>query len=57
MNNILHVSTTPTSYNFPSPYQSQSVATEHSSTCKFHSHKLQKAKYKLSKEERYCVLF
>jgi hypothetical protein len=42
-NTLLHVSLIPTSYKRPSAYQLQRSATEHSSTCKSHSHEPQQA--------------
>jgi hypothetical protein len=59
----------PTRYNRPGIYQLQGSATEHSSTCKSHSHKPQQAQckshshkpqqaqYLLVTEERYLSLF
>jgi hypothetical protein len=43
LSTLLHVSLIPTSHNRPSTYQLQRSATEHSSTCKSHSHKPQQA--------------
>jgi hypothetical protein len=45
------------SYNRPGTYQLQKSATEHSSTCKSHSHKLQQAKYLSVTEEHYWAIF
>jgi hypothetical protein len=42
-----------TSYNRPTTYQLQKNTTEHSSTCKSHSHKLQQAQNPSVTEERY----
>jgi hypothetical protein len=43
LSNLLYVSFIPTSHNRPSTHQLQKSATEHSSTRKFLSHKLQQA--------------
>jgi hypothetical protein len=43
MSTLLHVSLIPTSHNRPSTYQLHKSATEHSSTCKSHSHKPRQA--------------
>jgi hypothetical protein len=45
------------SHNRPSTYQLQRSATEHSSTRKSHSHKLQQAQYLSVTEEGYWALF
>jgi hypothetical protein len=57
LNTLLHESPIPTSHNRPSAYQIQWSATEHSSTCKSHSHKPQQAKCLSDTEERYWTLF
>jgi GTP-sensing pleiotropic transcriptional regulator CodY len=57
LSTLLHVSLIPTSYNRPSTCQLQRSATEHSSTCKSHSHKLQQAQYLPVTEEHYWALF
>jgi hypothetical protein len=53
LNTRIHVSLIPTSHNRTSTYQLQRIATEHSSTCKSHSHKPQQAYYLSVTEERY----
>jgi hypothetical protein len=57
LSTLLHVSLIPTRHNRPSAYQLQRSATEHSSTCKSHSHKPQQAQYLSVTEERYWALF
>jgi hypothetical protein len=53
LSTLLHLSLTPISYNKASAYQLQRSATEHSSTCKSHSHKPQQAQCLSVTEERY----
>jgi hypothetical protein len=50
---LLHVSLIPTSHNRPSTYQLQRSSTDHSSTCKSHSHNPQRAQCLSVTEELY----
>jgi hypothetical protein len=54
---LLLVSPIATSHNRPSTYQLRRRTTEHSSTCKSHSHKPQQAQCLSVTEERYWALF
>jgi hypothetical protein len=57
LSTLLRVSLIPISHNRPSAYQLQRSATEDTSICKSHSHKLQEAYYLSDSEERYLALF